>query len=153
MNLPFPEPTHVRDSRAEVLLEYLDYFRHRTVAKIEQLPAAEHRSSRLPSGWTPLELVKHLVGVERRWLEWRFAGSDIGYPFGDRHDGCWFVTDEQEPATLEGSCYTSGRSIFAISATWTLSTNSWEELRESSGFGSPPCCGELFERRHEAIDF
>src|SRR5699024_2008671 len=100
MGLPFPEPTHVRDSRAELLLEYLDYFRHRIAAKIEQLPVGEHRSSRLPSGWTPLELVKHLVFVERRWLEWRFAGRDIGDPFGDRHDGRWFVADEHDAASL-----------------------------------------------------
>src|SRR5699024_613815 len=100
MNLPFPEPTHVRDSRAEVLLEYLDYFRHRTVAKIEQLPAAECRSSRLPSGWTPLELVKHLVFVERRRLEWRFAGREVADPFGDRQDGRWFVADHEDAAAL-----------------------------------------------------
>ncbi|WP_435827585.1 proton-translocating transhydrogenase family protein, partial [Actinoplanes philippinensis] len=31
------------------------------------LGEAELRSSRLPSGWTPLELVKHLRHVERRW--------------------------------------------------------------------------------------
>jgi len=47
-----------------------------------------------------LELVKHLTFVERRWLEWRFAGRDIGDPFGDRHDGRWFVTDDQGAASL-----------------------------------------------------
>ena len=46
--------------------------------------SAELRSSRLPSGWTPLELVKHLRYVELRWLEWGFEGRDVGDPWGDR---------------------------------------------------------------------
>ena len=34
-----------------------------------ELPSGELRRSRLPSGWTPLELLKHLTYVEMRWLE------------------------------------------------------------------------------------
>ena len=50
-------------------------------AKIADMPDAELRSSRLPSGWTPLELVKHLRYVELRWLEWGFEGRDVGDPW------------------------------------------------------------------------
>ncbi len=32
------------------------------------LTESELRASRLPSGWTPLELVKHLACMEQRWL-------------------------------------------------------------------------------------
>lgn len=53
------------DSRAEVFLGYLDYFRDRIISKVEGLNEDERRRSRLPSGWTPRELVKHL---ELRWL-------------------------------------------------------------------------------------
>jgi hypothetical protein len=49
------------------------------------------RSSRLPSGWTPLELVNHLTHVERRWLEWGFEGSDVAQPWADRRDDRWWV--------------------------------------------------------------
>jgi hypothetical protein len=56
---PFPSPTIPADSRTEVFLRYLDFFRSRVTAKIQAMPDAELRSSRLPSGWTPLELVKH----------------------------------------------------------------------------------------------
>jgi hypothetical protein len=88
----FPEPTVPAGSRTEVLLRYLDYFRDRVAAKVCALPEAELRASRLPSGWTPLELVKHLRYVELRWLEWGFEGRDVGNPWGDRDaGGRWMV--------------------------------------------------------------
>jgi hypothetical protein len=40
----------------------------------------ELRHSRLPSGWTPLELLKHLRYVELRWIESGFEGRDVGEP-------------------------------------------------------------------------
>lgn len=78
-------------SRAEVFLGYLDYFRSRMVSKLEALPAHELRSSRLPSGWTPIELLKHLTYVELRWLEWGFEGRDVADPWADRRDDRWYV--------------------------------------------------------------
>jgi Protein of unknown function (DUF664) len=85
--VPFPEPTTPAGSRAEVFLRYLDYFRSRLASKLQSLPAAELRHSALPSGWTPLELVKHLRYAELRWLEWGFEGRDIADPRGDQQDG------------------------------------------------------------------
>jgi hypothetical protein len=78
----FPEPTAPASSRTEVFLRYLDFFRSRLTAKVLALPEEEQRRSRLPSGWTPLELVKHLRYVELRWLEWGFEGRDVGDPWG-----------------------------------------------------------------------
>ena len=95
MSLPFPEPTAPRSSTAEVLLGYLAYFRSVVVAKLEGLADDELRRSRLPSGWTPLELLTHLVQVERRWLVWGFEGQDVGDPWADQRDGRWHV----EPGT------------------------------------------------------
>jgi len=100
VSVPFPEPTTPASSRAEVFLRYLDFFRSRVTAKIESLPAAELRRSRLPSGWTPLELVKHLRYVERRWLEWGFEGRDVGDPWADSAGGRWFIGPEETPAAL-----------------------------------------------------
>ena len=44
------------------------------MSKLEALPDGELRRSRLPSGWTPIELIKHLAHDELRWLEGRFEG-------------------------------------------------------------------------------
>ncbi len=100
MSEPFPSPTLPASSRTEVFGRYLDYFRARVTVKIEALPAAELRRTRLPSGWTPLELLKHLRYVERRWLEWGFEGQDVGDPWADRADGRWHVADDETAATL-----------------------------------------------------
>src|ERR1700746_2794010 len=64
------------------------------------MPDAERRSSRLPSGWTPLELVKHLRYVELRWLEWGFEGRDVGDPWGARQDNRCSVGPDETAATL-----------------------------------------------------
>jgi uncharacterized protein DUF664 len=92
----FPEPTVPRSSRAEVFLSYLEYFRNSVISRVEALPENEERSSRLPSGWTPLELVKHLTFVEHRWLVWGFEGVAVEDPWGDQRDDRWFV-DPDEP--------------------------------------------------------
>jgi uncharacterized damage-inducible protein DinB len=95
VSLPFPEPAIPVSSRAEVFLGYLGYFRSRLVSKLEDLPVGELRRSRLPSGWTPVELLKHLAYDELRWLEWRFEGRHVADPWGDDRDGRWQVgTDE-----------------------------------------------------------
>jgi uncharacterized damage-inducible protein DinB len=95
MTVPFPEPTIPADSRTEVFLRYLDYFRSQLTSKLASLPAADLRQSRLPSGWTPLELLKHLRNVERRWLEWGFEGQDIADPWADRCDDRWYVAPDE----------------------------------------------------------
>jgi uncharacterized protein DUF664 len=100
VSLPFPDPTTPRSSRAETLLAYLDYFRSVVVDKLDGLDDAGLRTSRLPSGWTPLELLQHLIFVERRWLEWGFLGRPMADPWGDRRDGRWHVEDGVELADL-----------------------------------------------------
>jgi uncharacterized damage-inducible protein DinB len=95
MSVPFPECTTPAGSRAEVFGRYLDYFRDRVAAKLRELPDGELRRSRLPSGWTPVELLKHLNCMERRWLEWGFAGSAIADPWADTRDDRWYVAPEE----------------------------------------------------------
>ncbi len=91
MSVPFPSPTTPAGSRAAVLLGYLDYFRSVLAAKVSGLPDDELGRSPLPSGWTPLQLIKHVTFVERRWLEWGFEGRAIPEPWGDEREGRWYV--------------------------------------------------------------
>lgn len=98
MTVPFPEPTSPAGSRTEVFLRYLAYLRDRLAAKLRELPDSELRRSRLASGWTPVELLRHLTYVERRWLEWGFEGRAVGDPWGDQRDGRWYVPP---PETLD----------------------------------------------------
>ena len=105
MTEPFPSPMRPVASRADVFVGYLDYFRQRVVEKVQGLDEVEQRRSRLPSGWTPVELLKHLTFVELRWLEWGFEGRAVEDPWGDQRDGRWYVapaeTVEDLVAALE----------------------------------------------------
>jgi uncharacterized damage-inducible protein DinB len=94
-SVAFPAPTAPASSRNEVFLRYLDYFRSRLVTKLAGLPAGELTRSRLPSGWTPIELIKHLLYVEMRWLEWGFECRDVAEPWADGRDGRWHVADDE----------------------------------------------------------
>jgi uncharacterized damage-inducible protein DinB len=109
VSLPFPSPTLPAADRAEVLLRYLDYFRESLIAKVAELPEEELRRSRLPSGWTPLELVKHLRFVELRWISWGFQGRDVGDPWGDQRDDRWHVTADETRDGLLDSLREQGR--------------------------------------------
>jgi uncharacterized damage-inducible protein DinB len=90
-----PSPSDFYEARSQVFVAYLDYFRSRIVARIEELPVSALRESRLASGWTPLQLVKHLTFVELRWLEWGFKGVSVDEPWGDWRDDHWFVAETE----------------------------------------------------------
>ena len=86
----------------ELHLQYLDRYREIIEAKLTGLSESDLRSSRLPSGWSPLALLKHLVYMERRWLRWGFAGEQVDHPWGDSSDdpdAPWSIGDDE---TLDG---------------------------------------------------
>jgi hypothetical protein len=115
MSLPFPDPSVPLQSRSEVFLGYLDYFRSRVVSRLEGLPEAELRESRLPSGWTPVELLRHLTFVELRWLEWGFEGRQVPDPWGDNRGDRWFVGADQTLEQLVSALHAqAGRSRAVI---------------------------------------
>jgi hypothetical protein len=104
----FPSPTLPIPSRQEVFVTYLDYFRSGVIARVEGLSETEIRSSRLASGWTPLELLRHLTFVEMRWLEWGFEGQTVEDPWGDHRDGRWFVGDDETREVVIGELRAQG---------------------------------------------
>lgn len=101
-------------SRAEVLLGYLAYFRSVLIDKVHDLPAAELSGSRLPSGWTPLQLIKHLTYVERRWLVWGFEGEAVAEPWGDQRNGTWYVAPEETREQLLANLRQQGERTRAV---------------------------------------
>jgi hypothetical protein len=113
----FPEPTAPAQSTTEVFLRYLGYFRATLAAKLRGLPEEELTVSRLPSDWTPLELLKHLTYVEMRWLEWGFQGRDVSDPWGDRRDERWHVAEGETLDSLLAALEAqAGRSDAIIAA-------------------------------------
>ncbi len=131
VSLPFPEPTGPPAPRAEVFLGYLDYFRSLVARKVQGLSEEQLRVGLLPSGWTVLELVKHLTHVERRWLVWGFEGQPVAQPWGDAQDGRWYVSETEGPAEL----------VHALQAQGAV-TSSVVRAHELSDVGRP---GERWE--------
>lgn len=84
MTSHLPEPDRGLADPRELLLGYLDYNRTMVARQFDGLSDVEARTSRLPSGWTPVELLKHLVFMERRWLRWGFAAEAVPEPWGRR---------------------------------------------------------------------
>jgi hypothetical protein len=73
---------------------YLDFYRDTCVEKCRSLAVAELRSSRVSSGWAPLELLQHLAMMERRWFVWGFLGERVDDPWADSGgdaEGRWQV--------------------------------------------------------------
>jgi uncharacterized damage-inducible protein DinB len=112
----FPSPTVAPAGRAEVYVRYLDYFREGVLAKVAALPDDELRRSRLPSGWTPLELVKHLRYVELRWIAWGFEGRHLDDPWGDGRDDRWYVAPEETRDDLAAALRAQGAHTSAAVA-------------------------------------
>lgn len=98
----FLEPDGSLGDPGRLLIGYLQTYRGALLRKLSGLDDHQLRSSVLPSGWTPLGLLKHLAYVERRWFGWGFLGLDLPDPWGD-HDpqdhARWLVGPEE---TLEG---------------------------------------------------
>ncbi len=105
-----PEPAKGTSDTKALFLDYLDYYRSVVATKLEGLNDVELRSSRLPSGWTPIELLKHLVFMERRWLRWGFAAEPVTEPWGDNDDdGRWRVESNESVDTLLAALHDGGQ--------------------------------------------
>lgn len=100
MSVPFPAATESAGSRTEVFQRHLAYFRDGVGRRVEGTSEEEVRRSRVPSGWTPLELVRHLTFMERRWFVWGFEGEPVADPHGDAVDGRWVVPDDLTTAEV-----------------------------------------------------
>lgn len=91
------EPPKSGPAGAERWIGFLDWVRGDLAAKVLSLSPADQRSSRLPSGWTPLELLSHVLHMEQRWFVWGFLGEQVAEPWGDWNtDEPWLSDDSDE---------------------------------------------------------
>jgi uncharacterized damage-inducible protein DinB len=78
--MPAPgEPSSLLAEPVDLLSGYLDYFEDVTLRKIGGLTEDQLRHSSVPSGWTPLGMIKHLAGTERFWIRHVFLGEQIDF--------------------------------------------------------------------------
>jgi uncharacterized damage-inducible protein DinB len=77
------EPPRRADER-ETLESFLDYYRETILWKVSGMSEEDLRRVIVPSGWSPLGMVKHLAYVERGWFRSRFAGEgELAVPWTD----------------------------------------------------------------------
>ncbi|MCW3844951.1 DinB family protein [Micromonospora yasonensis] len=121
MRVPFPEPGPSTDVPA-LFLAYLDYYRDTVADRLAGLTDTQARTARVPSGWTPVELVKHLTFMERRWLLWGFLGEPVPDPWGDRTDDRWHVGPDETVTDLVAALHRGGERTREIVESTPLAT-------------------------------
>jgi uncharacterized damage-inducible protein DinB len=94
-------PRSVGDPK-DILLQQLNYYRATVLAKLDGLSPDRLTNSIVPSGWTPLGLLRHLAFVERRWMQWGFEAERLSDPRGDEDPNSkgWLVMPEDTVASL-----------------------------------------------------
>ncbi|MGH3445758.1 MAG: DUF664 domain-containing protein [Nocardioidaceae bacterium] len=118
--IEFPEPAADTADAAVLFIRYLEFYRETGIAKVAALAADEQRRTRLPSGWTPLELLNHLAFMERRWFVWGFLGEHLDDPWGDDVDDRWQVADERNLDDVARMLREVGERVSAVLASTPL---------------------------------
>ena len=93
-------------SEGDLLRHFLSAQRAAVLTITDGLTERQLRTPVLPSGWTPIGMVKHLGGAEQHWLQQVFAGEDGTYEWPDGIDEPYdptapFVTDHNTDAVID----------------------------------------------------
>ncbi len=120
----------------ELLRQYLDLYWDTVWHKVEGLTEADLRRAVLPSGWSMLELLHHLLYVERRWLQWCFLGIGEDLPRGDWDlaAGRWAVPEGLAVATIRAEFWAEVERSRRVAADHSPATIAQRTRNE----GQPP---------------
>src|SRR6266540_6396196 len=102
------EPRHDVKGEGPLFSAYLDFYREQLIAGVLSLSPEAQRTTLVPSGWTPIELLSHVLHMERRWFVWGFLGEEVDAPWGDwseavpnrSDDARWRVADDVDAEVL-----------------------------------------------------
>ena len=120
------EPTH---HEPDLWPAYLSYYREQVIDGVLALSAERRRTSTVPSGWTPIELLSHLVHMEQRWFVWGFLGEHVEDVWGDwtvedpwdqgeGSSGRWHVPDDVSAESLAERLRALGRRTTELLTTY-----------------------------------
>ena len=87
------------------LRHFLNEQRRAVVAIVEGLDEAGLQTAVLPSGWTPIGLLRHLIGAEAMWFQWVALGVE---PRVVWEDGI------EDPPWTPGAPFATGHSSAAV---------------------------------------
>src|SRR5881409_2872080 len=93
---PRSEPPR-RAGERETLEAFLDYYRETVLWKVSGMSEQDLRKVVVPSGWSPLGMIKHLGYVERSWFRTRLAGEEgLPVPWTDEDPDADFRVEPEE---------------------------------------------------------
>ena len=125
----------------DVLVEFLDAQRQHVLGILEGLTEEQLRSSVLPSGWSPLGMVRHLaLDVEHYWVRCIVAGESLSF-FKDNNlegDRVWTVGPDETP-----------ESVFALYRREIARSN---EIIRATSLDTPPAIKEEWWGEWEVAD-
>ncbi len=105
---------------APLFAAYLDFYRERAIGKVTSLSPEEQDTSRVPSVWTPLQLLHHLAHMEQRWFVWGFLAEPVAEPFGDEADEIWVVPPDRGVDEIVAMLRTTGERTRSVLASYPL---------------------------------
>jgi hypothetical protein len=143
------EPAAAVAGEATLYAAYFTFLRESVAEQVLGLSAVERRTTRLASGWTPIELLSHLAHMERRWFVWGWLHEDVEEPWGDRSPDLehWEVPDEVTAESLVELLLAVGRRTDEVLATHDLDT--WATPAEHFDEGLPTLRWICFHVLHE----
>ncbi len=107
---------------ALLFARYLDFYREKAIEKVLTLPSEEQSLSRVPSLWTPLQLLHHLAYMEQRWFVWGFLAEQVAEPFGDEVNGLWGVPADRDADQVVAMLRETGERTRGVLASYPLDT-------------------------------
>lgn len=138
--MPAPgEPSSLIADPLELLTGYLDFFEDVTLRKISGLTEEQVRTSTVPSGWTPLGMVKHLACTERYWVRHIFLGEDVDFSWPGDPAAEWRI-DESDTTDRVIGFYRAERAHTRRTLTG-LAVGTPGQRSFQPGGGAPPTLG------------
>jgi uncharacterized damage-inducible protein DinB len=108
---------------ATLATAYLDFYREKAIEKVTSLPADEQVVSRVPSLWTPLQLLHHLAYMEQRWFVWGFLAEQVAEPFGDQIEGRWAMPPGRDVDEVAAMMRATGERTREVLASHPMDTD------------------------------
>lgn len=127
------EPSKHGPAGAARWAAYLDWVRQDLADAVLRLDEAERRTSRIASGWTPIELLSHVLHMEQRWFVWGFLGEPVDEPWGDwtvdepwdsELGGRWHVADDVTAEELVARLWAVGERTRSVLRDFPLDATS-----------------------------
>jgi uncharacterized damage-inducible protein DinB len=143
------EPAKTGSPGARRWSDYLDWVRAEIADAVLALTPEQQRATQVPSGWTPIELLSHVLHMEQRWFVWGFLGEQVDAPWGDwnveepwrsddsddtRSAARWQVPDDVTAEQLAERLEAVGARTRDVLSTYSLDTAG----RPGGRFGDDP---------------